>query len=175
MRSLVIYSSKTGFTKKYAKWLAEDLPADIVDVTKATIDMPEGYDTVIYGGGLYAIGIDGVKYIKQNIGKLKNKKVIVFATGISPSGDEVVNAVRNHNFTIEEQKYLRLFYLRGGFDYNKLSFFYKVIMTFLKWKLKMKSKQKLTPDEKGMLASYDKPVDFTRRENMEKIIAYVNS
>jgi len=175
MRSLVIYSSKTGFTKKYAKWLAEDLPADIVDVTKATADMPEGYDTVIYGGELYAIGISGVKYIKQNMGKLKNKKVVVFATGLSPSRDEVISVVRDHNFTAAEQEQLRLFYFRGGFDYSKLSFFYKVIMTFLKWKLKLKSKQKLTPDEKGMLASYDKPVDFTRRENIKEIIAYINS
>jgi Flavodoxin len=175
MRSLVIYSSKTGFTEKYAKWLAEDLPADIVNVAKATTDMLEGYDTVIYGGGLYAIGIGGVKYIKQNIGKLKNKKVIVLATGLSPSSDEVVNVVRNHNFTIEEQKYLRLFYLRGGFDYSKLSLLYKVIMTFLKWKLMLKGKHKLTSDELGMLASYNMPVDFTRRENIREIIAYVNS
>ncbi|MFA7069096.1 MAG: flavodoxin domain-containing protein, partial [Acidaminococcaceae bacterium] len=81
MRSVVIYSSKTGFTKKYAKWLAEDLSADIFDATKVTAEMLEGYDTIIYGGGLYALGISGVEYIKQNRGKLKNKKVVVFATG----------------------------------------------------------------------------------------------
>ena len=139
MRSLVIYSSKTGFTKKYAKWLAEDLSADIIDVTEAKADTLLNYDTVIYGGGLYAIGISGIKYIKQNISKLKNKKVVVFATGLSTSRDDVVRVVKNHNFTAAEQKQLKLFYLRGGFDYSKLSFLYKVIMTFLKWKLMLKS------------------------------------
>jgi menaquinone-dependent protoporphyrinogen IX oxidase len=173
MRSLVIYSSKTGFTKKYAKWLAEDLSADIIDVTEAKADTLLNYDTVIYGGGLYAIGISGIKYIKQNISKLKNKKVVVFATGLSTSRDDVVRVVKNHNFTAAEQKQLQLFYLRGGFDYSKLSLLYKVIMTFLKWKLMLKSKHKLTTDEQGMLASYAKPVDFTRRENLEKMISYV--
>jgi len=175
MRSVVIYSSKTGFTKKYAQWIAEELSADILDVTKATADMLEGYDTVIYGGGLYALRISGVKYIKQNIGKLKNKKVIVFATGLATSRDDVIGAVKNHNFTAAEQKYLRFFYLRGGFDYNQLNVFYKVIMTFLKWKLKMKKEQELTSDERGMLASYSSLVDFTRRENIKEIIAYVKS
>lgn len=175
MRSVVIYSSKTGFTKKYAKWLAEDLSADIFDATKVTAEMLEGYDTIIYGGGLYALGISGVEYIKQNRGKLKNKKVVVFATGLSPSRDDTILAVKNYNFTADEQQYLRFFYLRGGFDYSKLNAFNKVIMTFLKWKLKMKNNEKLTPDERGMLASYNKPVDFVRRENIEEIIAYVKS
>ena len=175
MRSVVIYSSKTGFTKKYAQWLAEELSADIFDVAKVTADMLEGYDTVIYGGGLYAIGISGIKYIKRNIGKLKNKKVIVFATGLSTSRDDVIGAVKNHNFTADEQKFLRFFYLRGGFDYSKLNVFYKVIMTFLKWKLKMKREQELTPDERGMLTSYSRSVDFTRRENIKEIIAYVKA
>ena len=48
-------------------------------------------------------------------------------------------------------------------------------MTFLKWKLMLKGKHKLTSDELGMLASYNMPVDFTRRENIKEIIAYVNS
>jgi len=30
-KTLVIYSSKYGHTKKYAEWLAEDLSADICD------------------------------------------------------------------------------------------------------------------------------------------------
>ena len=28
MRLLVVYTSKTGFTKRYAQWLAEDLSGD---------------------------------------------------------------------------------------------------------------------------------------------------
>jgi len=131
------------------------------------------YDTVIYGGGLYVVGINGVKDITQNIGKLKAKKVIVFATGVTPSREETIREVRDKNFTIEQQRHIRFFYLRAGFDYSKLKPFDKILMTLLKWKLKRK--KKLTLDERGMLASYDNPVDFTQKKNIDKIIAYVNS
>ncbi|GEA31640.1 flavodoxin [Clostridium beijerinckii] len=35
--------------------------------------------------------------------------------------------------------------------------------------------EELSADEKGMLAIYDKPIDFTDKKNIGKIIAYVNS
>jgi len=126
---------------------------------------------------LYVVGINGVKYIKQNLNKLNDKKVIVFATGVSPFREEAISEVKNKNFTSEEQKHIQFFYLRGGFDYNKLKTFDKVLMTLLKWKIKWKIKRKkeLTPDERGMLASYDQSVNFTRKKNIDEIIAYVNS
>jgi len=135
--------------------------------------MLKPYDTVIYGGSLYAVGINGVQWITKNLDKLKDKKVVVFATGASPSREEVIKEVKNKNFTVEQQKYVQFFYLRGGFDYSKLKPFDKLLMTLLKWKLK--SKKELTPDEKGMLSIYNKPIDFTSKKNIEEIIKYVTS
>ena len=36
MKTVVIYKSRTGFTKKYAEWISEELSADIFDVSKVT-------------------------------------------------------------------------------------------------------------------------------------------
>ena len=47
-------------------------------------------------------------------------------------------------------------------------------MTLLKWKIRSKKKEELTTDEIGMLAVYDKPVDFTMKKNIDSIITYVN-
>lgn len=174
MKAIVVYKSKTGFTRKYAEWIAEDLSADIFEVSKVNIDMLTQYDTIIYGGSLYAVGIIGVKLITRNINKLKDKKVVVFATGASPSRDEVIREVADKNFTPEEQKYIKFFYLRGGFNYSKLNVFDKFLMTLLKWKIKNKKQEELSNDEIGMLSVYDKPVDYTVRKNVESIIAYVN-
>ncbi len=140
-----------------------------------TINKLIEYDTIIYGGSLYAVGINGVKLITQNINKLKDKKVVVFATGASPSREDVVNEVRNKNFTKEQQEHIKFFYLRGGFNYNKLNPFDKILMLLLKWKIKNKKKEELTNDEIGMLAIYDKPMDFTMKKNIERIITYVKS
>jgi len=174
MKTAVIYKSKSGFAKKYAEWIAQALIADIYESSQVNTEMLTEYDTVIYGGGLYAVGINGVKLITQNLDKLKGKKVVVFATGASPSREEVICDVRNKNFTAEQQKQIRFFYLRGGFDYSKLKPLDKVLMTLLKWKIKIKRKTELLSDEIGMLAAYDKPVDFTRRKNVDELVSYVN-
>ncbi|WP_373845383.1 flavodoxin domain-containing protein [Clostridium sp.] len=175
MKTIVIYKSKTGFTKKYAEWIAEELSADIFDASKVNINMLNKYDTIVYGGSLYAVGIIGVKLIKKNINKLKDKRLVVFATGASPSRDNDINQIINKNFTVDEQKYIKFFYLRGGFNYKKLNPFDKFLMTLLKWKIKSKKQKELSADEIGMLAIYDKPIDFTDKKNIYKIITYINS
>lgn len=171
MKTVVVYKSKTGYVKKYAEWIAEELSADLFEGSQITSDMLMTYDTIIYGGGLYAVGINGVKWITQNFEKLKGKKVVVFASGASTSSEKAVSEVRNKNFTSEQQKFIGFFYLRGGFDYSKLKPFDKVLMTLLKWKLKRKTD--LAPDERGMLAAYTTPVDFTRKKNIDELISYV--
>jgi len=173
MKALVVYKSKSGFVKKYAQWIAEELSADIFEGSNFSADKFNEYDTIIYGGGLYAVGINGVKLLKDNLDKLRGKKVVVFASGASPAREEAINEVRDRNFDAELQKVIKFFYMRGGFEYSKLSLIDKILMQLLKWKLK--SKKDLTPDERGMLAAYDQPVDFTRKKNIDELISYVKS
>lgn len=108
MKSVVIYRSKSGFVKKYAEWIAEELGADIFEASKFTVDMFATYDTVIYGGGLYVVGINGVKLITDNLKKLEGKKVIVFATGASPARKDVIHDVKTKNFLPEQLKQIGL-------------------------------------------------------------------
>lgn len=173
MKTIVVYRSKSGFVKKYADWIAEELSADIYEASKASIDMLTGYDTIIYGGGLYAVGINGVKLITKNMDKLKDKNLIVFTSGASPYREEIVVEVKNKNFTLDEQKYINFFYMRGGFDYNTLTPIDKVLMVLLKLKLKMK--KNMSPDDRGMLAAYSQPVDFTKKRNISKLVNLVRS
>jgi flavodoxin len=173
MKSVVIFKSKTGFTKKYAEWIAEELSADVFKASTVSTNTLLAYDTIIYGGGLYAGGINGLKLITKNLDKIKDKKIVVFATGASPLREEIIDEVRNKNFTIDQQKVIQFFYLRGGFEYSKLAIIDKFLMTILK--LNLKKKKTLTSDEKGMLAAYYKPVDFTKKKNIDTLISYVNS
>jgi menaquinone-dependent protoporphyrinogen IX oxidase len=165
---VVVYQSKSGFTKNYATWLANDLNCDLLDGTKVRIGDLLGYDTIVYGGGLYAIGIRGVKLITKNYEQLKNKKLIVFAVGASPSREETTEEVRKINIPAEQLDKIHFFYLRGGFDYNRLTPFNKILMTLMK--IKLKNVKNPDADQKGMLASYDHPVDFTKEKYLEPII-----
>lgn len=173
MKTLVIYKSKSGFTKKYAEWISQHFGTEIREASKVTVETLSTYDTLIYGGGLYAVGINGVKLITNNLKRLEDKNIVVFATGLSPTGKEVFNEVRNKNFTPEQQDKIRFFYLRGGFDYNKLTPFFKAVMSLMKWSLQ--KKKNLTPDDQGMLDAFKHPVDFTDEKNITELISYVKN
>ena len=168
MKTIVVYKSKTGYTKKYAEWIAEELNCDIKEDASLS-DIIE-YDTVIFGSGMYVGGMNGVKLISKNLDRLSGKKLILFAVGSNPGKDKDIVPFWNRIFTEEQQKNIGLFYLRGGFDYTKLGFKDKILMDMLK-----KHLQKLEnpdEDERGLLAAYDTPVDFTDRANIAPLVEY---
>ena len=87
-RTVVVYESKYGSTKKYAKWLSEELSCDLIEKKNTTIDKLLGYDTIIYGGGLYAGGVSGIKLITKNFHKISNKNLILFTCGLADTSDK---------------------------------------------------------------------------------------
>ncbi|MEA3343249.1 MAG: flavodoxin domain-containing protein [archaeon] len=172
MKTVVVYKSMSGFTKKYAEWIAQDLRADLSGA-KIDVDKLLKYDNIIYGGSLHAGGISGVNSIKNNLKELRDKNIIIFTTGASPPKESTISEVMDSNFSVEEQKQIQFYYFRGGFDFNKLNFINKILMTL--FKLKIQLKRDKTSDEKGMLAAYSKPVDFTKKENIKELLEYVRS
>jgi len=57
MKTLILYKSKTGYTKKYGEWIKDELSADCFEVSTINSSILDNYDTIIYGGGLYEHGI----------------------------------------------------------------------------------------------------------------------
>ena len=51
MKTLVVYTSQTGFTKKYAKWLSDEIEADMYDlkdVQKKEDSFYSEYGAIVY-------------------------------------------------------------------------------------------------------------------------------
>jgi len=167
----VVYRSKSGYTEKYAKWIAKAVGADLLKGEKTKVEDLLNYDTIVYGGGLYAVGINGLKLITKNYDKLKDKKLIVFGVGASPVRPAVVEEVKNKNLTEEQQQTIEFFLLRGGFDKRRLTPVDGVLMQIMKINLKMKKNP--TADERGMLNAYIHPVDFTSEKHIEPILAKI--
>jgi len=69
MDTVVIYKSNYGFTEAYAKWLAEDLGAELLQADRVKPAYLQKYQTIIYGGGLYASGINGIELLTKNFEK----------------------------------------------------------------------------------------------------------
>ena len=170
MKTIVVYRSKTGYTKKYAQWIAEELNCDIKE--NASLSDIMGYDTVICGGGMYIGSMNGIKLITGNLEKLSGKKLILFAVGSNPGREEELTPFWNKALTADQQKTIRHFYLRGGFDFSKLGTGDKILMSMLKKRLQ--SLENPTEDDLGLLAAYDDPVDFSDKENIRELIAYAS-
>lgn len=173
MGTIVVYRSLSGFTKKYAGWIAGELGAPCVELGDFRRQAVADGDVVVFGGSLHAVGINGYRKFSRLLAGRKLKRLVVFAVGASPAREGVEEIIRRENFSAEEALDIRLFYLRGGFDYGKLDWYNRLLMKLLKAKLRLRKRR--GPDEEGMLKAYDRPLDVTKKENVAELVAYVKS
>src|SRR5690554_1968087 len=118
---VIVYKSKYGSTRKYAQWVAEETRADLFESLEIGPKKLIEYDTIIFGGGLYASGIAGISVITKNFELLKNKRIIVFTVRLaSTDRQEVFLPIIEKSFTQEMRGNISFFHFRGGIDYRKL-------------------------------------------------------
>lgn len=129
MKVLVTYQSKTGFTKKYAEWISEELNADLLDIKSVNQGKIQEYDLIIHGGWIMAGMINGLNKIRG----LNPKKLIVFGVGFTPK-DKVDTKQMIETNKLGEVPF---FYYDGGTNPKKMGFFGRLIV-------KMVTKEKVT-------------------------------
>jgi menaquinone-dependent protoporphyrinogen IX oxidase len=104
LRTVVIYRSTSGFTKRYAEWIAEELKADLFEARKIDGSKLANYNLIVFGGSLHAVGISGIKIIKENRTQLADKKVIVFAVGASPPKENIPEEIATKIFRLSSKR-----------------------------------------------------------------------
>lgn len=169
MKAVIIYKSKTGFTKKYAEWIADELKADMVPYEKRQQIDFTAYDTVIYGGGFHAGMISGLPWFKNQLSLLDGKKLVVFATGATPADSEEVPKAFAQNFTEDEQKRIQTFYMQSGLCYEKMSLGAKLMMAVFRFMLK-----KTQGDESEAYKMVQKSYDISSEKYILPLIEYLN-
>ena len=175
MNTIVIYKSKYGSTKAYAHWIAEELGCEAKDAKGVKADDLLKYDTIIYGGGLYAEIIAGVSLITKNIEKLKNKKLIVYTTGITPLHvrEYYDGEVLDKNFKPEILQYIKVFNFMGKMILSELSVPHRSALKMLK-KI-MSAKENPTELEKMLIELCDADGDFTDKGAITELIKYAKN
>ena len=170
MNTLIIYGSQYGTTKRYAEKFAEmtHFPVVSYEDIKTLTD----YEQIIYFGGLYSGGIKGLKNTVKK--STPNTKLIIATVGLADvCNKENINNIRN---TIRKQvpehllKDSSVFHLRGGIDYSKLNFKHKTMMKMLYHSLKNKPFESLTQEDKALIETYNKKVDFVDYDSLKQII-----
>lgn len=147
MKILVTYRSKTGFTKRYAEWISEELKCDLKEVSKVGKNEILEYDLVIHGGWIMGGMINGFNKIK----KFNPKRLIVFGVGYTPKCEvDLANMITFNNLGD-----IPLFYFEGGMNPKKMGFIGRSMV-------KAVTKKKL------------EFIDNTKKENIFELIKMVN-
>ena len=174
MNTIVIYKSKYGSTKQYAEWIAQELSCNAVEAKSIKPAELLQYDTIVYGGGLYAEIINGVSLITKNIQKLADKKIVVYTTGITPLDVRAYydGEVLEKNFKNGVPENVKIFNFLGKMVLDELTLPHKTALKALK-KI-MSSKENPSDMEKLLIELCDADGDFSDKEAIRELVEYVN-
>lgn len=170
MKRLIIYGSQYGTTKSYAEKLAELTKIPII--CDKDIKNLSGYEEIIHFGGIYAGGIKGLNKTIKAISQ--DTHLVIVTVGLSDvtnevNTDNIKNAIRQRvpQSILDKTK---IFHLRGGIDYEQLSFKHKIMMSMLNKMVKNLPQEQQTPETRDLIETYNQKVNFVDFKELEKII-----
>ena len=168
MKTIVIYNSQTGFTKRYARWIAEAAGADCLELSAAKRRSLESYDAIVFGGWACAGSIKKLGWFKENIEKWADKKLIAFCVGASPIDNPEVEQSLKQNFKEPELKKVNIFYCPGGLNYEKMPASSRLMMKmFIKM---LKAKKDKTEAEREMIKMISASYDISDKKYIEPVM-----
>lgn len=168
MKTIVIYNSQTGFTKRYSEWIAEATGSDCLELSDAKKKDLAAYEAIIFGGWACAGSISKISWFKSNIDKWTDKKLIAFCVGASPIESPEIEPALKQNFNESELKKVSVFYCPGGFNYEKMSAPSKLMMKmFIK---ALKAKKDKTEAEQEMIKMISSSYDISDKKYIEPIL-----
>lgn len=174
MKSAVIYNSQTGFTKKYAEWLSEELNCESISFEDAKNKNFSDYEVLIFGSWVHASKIKKLEWFKNLMDQFRDKIYAVYAVGASPIESKDIEPSLEKNIPKEEYDgRCKAFYCPGGINYGKMSFIDKTLMKGLAKVLK--SKKNATTSEKEMAEMISHDYDISDKKYIEPILLYINS
>lgn len=168
MKTIVIYYSQTGFTKRYAEWIAEEAGAECVELAAAKKKDLSAYEAIIFGSWACAGGIRKIGWFRQNIGRWADKKRIVFCVGGSPMDSPEIEAALRKNFGGEEWNGVEAFYCPGGFCYERMSVPSRLMMKIFLSTLRAKKEK--TKEEQEMIKMISSSYDISDRKYIGPIV-----
>jgi len=172
MKIIIICNSKTGFTKRYADWIAEELSCNVVPYNDLPKTIINADDIVIFGSRIHAGKVEHLKKIKSRF--LNNHDLIVFATGGTPASEtDAIDRIWTNNFTDTERNLIPHFYFQSGMNYEKMGFIDKTVMKTVATLL---SRNKDKNDfETGFEQAIQNSYDVSSREYIMPLVKFVKS
>lgn len=170
MKTLILYTSKTGNTKAYAEDIAKKVQADVAPLRGYHFKKMADYDTVVFGGWVQAGTIIGLDKFLSNYPLIEKKNVLVFSVGMSiPSPDGRALLIEQN---LLDMYHIRYYQVRGSFDIKKLHFPANfMIMNSLKM---IANDPDATSDQKSLMDVKNHPIIVYDHEKIDKIANVIN-
>lgn len=170
--TLILYKSKTGFTKKYADIIAKETGGTAMGFKEATPKLPASFDRVLFGSRMHAGRIDGLSKARSLFQKNDIRLSALFVTGAMPNTEkETIEEMWKNNLTPEEFANLPHFYMQSGLCYEKMSFTDKVMMKAFAFMMKRKSNK--TPKEIRFAEMIASSYDISSKEYLRPLLKYL--
>ena len=171
----VIYKSKYGASRTYAKWISDKLHADLFEADNISTETLNNYEVIIFAGSLYASKLIIYKYIKKFYKKLReDKKIYCAIIGYgNPQYKELYEDAINKNFKYKEKENITFYFLRGAIDFSKLKLHHALMMLMFRKILASKNEQ--TEDDKIFLENYGKKLDYLNKNSISDLVSDVKN
>ena len=172
MKQIIIYGSQYGSTYRYAEKLSEQTNIPAVSYK----DAPDlsGMKTIIYLGGLYAGGVLGLAKTLRGLSPYGGFKLILVTVGLAdpnePENQENIRASLKKQIPSELLVQTEIFHLRGSIDYKKLGVGHRTMMALLYHSVRKMPPEKQTAEDRALMETYGKQVDFTDFNTLEPIV-----
>jgi len=174
MKTLVFYGTKYGAAKRYAIWIADALGAQWNDCKADVPATLDDFDTVVFGGSLYAGMVRGRRALLKRKEQLKGKKLILFTVGLTdPADEERLEEIRRMNFPAELLEQAEVFHFRGRVETGKLQGIDRMILKMVKRVSKSKSAEEQTPEQAAMAAMLSGDADYMEQEAIRPLLEAV--
>ncbi len=176
MKTLIIYTSQTGFTKRYAQWIADRTKAELLELKEAQkkgADFFDCYDAIVYGGWAMAGTVTKSKWFLEKASGWKDKRLAVFCVGGSPNDAPDVEAMLNKLLTDDQRQYIAAFYCQGGFCYEKMNTASRLAIKMFVGTLK--KKKDASEDEKKMVKMISSSYDISDIRYTDPIVEYLQA
>ncbi len=161
MKTIVVYQSETGFTKKHANWIAEKIGCESVPLKEISMASINEYDRIIFGGWIMGGTIAGLDKIKE----VPDEKKVVFAVGLTGESKEFSDSL----VTTNHLEKITFHYFQGGINFEQMGFFKKSMLKMMRSSI---SKKKIkTKQEEDMIIGLSKSSDYS---DYNKIHSFVS-
>lgn len=165
---IVLYISKTGFTRRYGELIGQALDCPALPLADAPADLSR-CRAVVFGSRLHAGMLDGWKKARKLLAQRGAKQLVVFAAGAMPNEAQAqIQKVWAQNLTAEERESIPHFYLQAGLCYEKMGGVDRAMMKFAAWA--MTRKKAKTPEDEAFQSAISHSYDISDPRYIQPVV-----